>query len=295
MVILDGKQTSLDIQAEIGEEVKAHMAQGMKKPHLAAILVGSDGASQTYVTSKVKACERVGFDSTLVTMDAGTTEAELLAEVDKLNNNDEIDGFIVQLPLPKHINEQNIIEAVDPTKDVDGFHPENVGKMALNLPCFLPATPYGIMQLLERYKVPTEGKHCVVVGRSHIVGSPMSILLARKGYPGNCTVTLTHSRTVNLASHTRNADILVVALGRAEFLKADMVKEGAVVIDVGITRVDDDTRPRGYRLAGDVDFKEVASKCSFITPVPGGVGPMTIASLLKNTLLAAKGKVAVHG
>lgn len=295
MVILDGKQTSLDIQKEIGEQVTQLLADGMKKPHLAAILVGDDGASQTYVASKVKACERVGFDSTLIRLDASATEAEVIAEVQKLNDNDDIDGFIVQLPLPKHINEQNIIEAVDPTKDVDGFHPENVGKMALNLPCFLPATPYGIMQLLERYKVETSGKHCVVIGRSHIVGSPMSILLARKGYPGNCTVTLTHSRTANLEEHTRNADIIVVALGNAEFLKADMVKEGVVIIDVGITRVTDETRPRGYRIAGDVDFEDVASKCSYITPVPGGVGPMTIASLLMNTLLAAKGKVAVHG
>ncbi|MCB0762141.1 MAG: bifunctional 5,10-methylene-tetrahydrofolate dehydrogenase/5,10-methylene-tetrahydrofolate cyclohydrolase [Flavobacteriales bacterium] len=295
MTILDGKQTSQNIQSEIAAEVEQIKARGEKIPHLAAILVGTDGASQTYVGSKVKACARVGFESTLITLEADCTEAELLAEVDKLNTNDEIDGFIVQLPLPNHIDEQKVIEAVNPLKDVDGFHPSNVGKMALNLPCFLPATPYGILQLLERYKVETEGKHCVVIGRSHIVGSPMSILMARNSYPGNCTVTLTHSRTRNLSEITREADILVVALGKAEFLKADMIKDGAVVVDVGITRVDDPSKERGYRIAGDVDYEQVAPKCSFITPVPGGVGPMTIASLLMNTLQAAKGKVAVHG
>ncbi|NNE55577.1 MAG: bifunctional 5,10-methylene-tetrahydrofolate dehydrogenase/5,10-methylene-tetrahydrofolate cyclohydrolase, partial [Flavobacteriales bacterium] len=247
MTILNGKETSLQIQKEIGEKVKDLRSRGDKQPHLAAILVGEDGASKTYVGSKVKACERVGFESTLVKMPDSTTEEELLAEVDKLNNDDAIDGFIVQLPLPKHIDEQKIIEAVNPDKDVDGFHPINVGKMALSLPCFLPATPYGILQLLERYEVPTEGKHCVVIGRSHIVGSPMSILLARNSYPGNCTVTLTHSRTKNLDQLCREADILVVALGRAEFVTADMVKEGAVVVDVGITRVPDESRERGYR------------------------------------------------
>jgi methylenetetrahydrofolate dehydrogenase (NADP+) / methenyltetrahydrofolate cyclohydrolase len=295
MILLDGKATSLKIQEEIGRQVATIKANGDKTPHLAAILVGEDGASQTYVGSKVKACERVGFDSTLLRLDGQTTEAELLAAVENLNNNPDIDGFIVQLPLPKHINEQRIIEAVNPDKDVDGFHPINVGKMALSLPCFLPATPYGILQLLKRYDVPTEGKHCVVIGRSHIVGSPMSMLLARNDYPGNCTVTLTHSRTKNLKEMCLQADILVVALGKAEFLTADMVKKGAVVVDVGITRVDDSSRPRGYRIAGDVKFDEVAPLCSYITPVPGGVGPMTIASLLMNTLQAAEGKVAVHG
>ncbi len=295
MTLLDGKQTSLDIQAEIAEKVEQLTAKGFKRPHLAAILVGNDGASQTYVGSKVKACERVGFESTLITLDGETTEEQLLAEVEKLNTNDEIDGFIVQLPLPKHIDDQKVIEAVNPLKDVDGFHPSNVGKMALNLPCFLPATPYGILQLLERYKVETSGKHCVVIGRSHIVGSPMSILMGRNAYPGNCTVTLTHSRTKDLPALTREADILVVALGRAEFVTADMVKEGAVVIDVGITRVPDETKKRGYRIAGDVLFDEVAAKSSFITPVPGGVGPMTIASLIMNTLLAAEGKSALNG
>ncbi|MFT4679685.1 MAG: methylenetetrahydrofolate dehydrogenase (NADP+)/methenyltetrahydrofolate cyclohydrolase [Litorivivens sp.] len=295
MTILDGKQTSIDIQAEIAEKVAQLIARGEKRPHLAAILVGSDGASQTYVGSKVKACERVGFESTLITLETDASEDELLAEVDKLNNDDRVDGFIVQLPLPKHITEQNVIEAVNPLKDVDGFHPSNVGKMALNLPCFLPATPYGILQLLERYEIETSGKHCVVIGRSHIVGSPMSILMGRNGYPGNCTVTLTHSRTKDLSAIAREADILIVALGKAEFVTADMVKEGAVVVDVGITRVDDASKKRGYRIAGDVKFDEVAEKCSFITPVPGGVGPMTIASLIMNTLLAAKGKAALNG
>lgn len=287
---LDGKQTSLDIQAEIAEEVKKIKAAGGKVPHLAAILVGEDGASKTYVGSKVKACERIGFESTLVAMPENTTEADLLAKIDQLNNDDGIDGFIVQLPLPKHIDETKVTLAVSPHKDVDGFHPESVGRMALGLPTFLPATPNGILELLERYKVETEGKHCVVIGRSHIVGSPMSILMARKGYPGNCTVTLAHSRTKDLTAVAQDADILIVALGKAEFVTADMVKEGAVVVDVGITRVPDESRERGYRIAGDVLFEEVAPKCSFITPVPGGVGPMTIASLLKNTLLAVERK-----
>ena len=294
MTILNGKETSLQIQKEIAEQVEKLVLAGEKTPHLAAILVGSDGASQTYVASKVKACERIGFESTLITLGEDIEEEKLQATVEALNDNDEIDGFIVQLPLPKHIDEQKVIEAVSPDKDVDGFHPNSVGKMALSLPCFLPATPYGILQLLERYEVPTEGKHCVVIGRSHIVGSPMSILLARNAYPGNCTVTLTHSRTKNLKDMCLQADILVVALGKAEFLTADMVKEGAVVVDVGITRVADENRERGYRIAGDVKYDEVAPKCSFITPVPGGVGPMTIASLLMNTLKAAKGKKAVH-
>lgn len=289
--ILDGKQTSLDIQSEIKAEVDKIKIAGGRVPHLAAILVGEDGASKTYVGSKVKACERIGFESTLVTMPADTTEADVLAKIDELNNDDEVDGFIVQLPLPDHIDETKVTLAVAPEKDVDGFHPESVGRMALGLPTFLPATPNGILELLERYKVETEGKHCVVIGRSHIVGSPMSILMARNDYPGNCTVTLTHSRTKDLKATALEADILIVALGKAEFVTADMVKEGAVVVDVGITRVPDETRERGYRIAGDVLFGEVAPKCKFITPVPGGVGPMTIASLLKNTLLAVKRRV----
>ncbi|WP_306643695.1 bifunctional methylenetetrahydrofolate dehydrogenase/methenyltetrahydrofolate cyclohydrolase FolD [Sanyastnella coralliicola] len=292
MQILDGKATSKAIKEEIAVEVEKRKAAGLKTPHLAAVLVGDDGASQTYVNSKVRACERCGFKSTLVKRDGSCTEEELLEIVDQLNNDDDIDGFIVQLPLPKHINEQKVLEAVKREKDVDGFHPENVGRMALNLPTFLPATPYGIMQMLERYEVPTQGKHAVVIGRSHIVGSPMSILLSRNGYPGNCTVTITHSRTTNLEELTREADILIVALGRPEFVKADMVKEGAVIVDVGITRVEAPETEKGYVIKGDVAFDEVAPKSSFITPVPGGVGPMTIASLLKNTLQAAGDKPA---
>ncbi len=288
MTLLDGKATSAQIKDEIAQEVEEFISKGGKKPHLAAILVGNDGASQTYVNAKVKACEKVGFDSTLIRLDAEISEQRLLEEVEKLNIDSRIDGFIVQLPLPKHIDEQKVIEAVDPNKDVDGFHPTSVGRMALNLDTFLPATPYGILQLLERYKVETSGKHCVVIGRSHIVGSPMSILMARNTYPGNSTVTITHSRTQNLKEICLSADILIVALGRAEFVTADMVKEGSVVVDVGITRVEDLTKKSGYKLLGDVKFDEVAPKCSFITPVPGGVGPMTIASLLKNTLKAAK-------
>lgn len=290
MILLDGKATSKAIKEEIAAEVNARKEKGLKTPHLAAVLIGDDGASQTYVSSKVKACEKIGFTSTLIRKPANTSEEELLSIVDELNKDESIDGFIVQLPLPKHIDEQKILLAIDPRKDVDGFHPENVGRMALGLPCYLPATPYGIMQLLERYNVPTEGKNCVVIGRSHIVGSPMSILLSQNTNPGNCTVTLTHSRTKDLESIVRNADILVVALGKAEFVKGEMVKEGAVVIDVGITRVPDASTERGYRIAGDVDFDSVSPKCSFITPVPGGVGPMTIASLLKNTLQAAGDK-----
>lgn len=289
---LDGKATSKAIQQEIADEVAQRVANGFKRPHLAAVLIGADGASQTYVNSKVKACGRCGFESTLVQRPADISEEEVLQIVEDLNTNDEIDGFIVQLPLPKHINEQNIVNAIAEHKDVDGFHPASVGKMVLNLPTFLPATPYGIMQLLERYEVPTEGKHAVVIGRSHIVGSPMSILLSKNGDPGNCTVTLAHSRTKNLEKFTKDADIIVVALGIPEFLKGDMVKEGVVVIDVGITRVEDASKAKGYAIKGDVAYDEVAPKCSFITPVPGGVGPMTIASLLKNTLLAAEGKKA---
>lgn len=291
MELLDGKLTANAVLDELTKEVQTLKAAGKKAPHLAAILVGNDGASETYVGGKVRACERVGFGSTLVRMDENTTEEALLAKVAELNADEAIDGFIVQLPLPKHIDENKVVQSIDPSKDVDGFHPVNVGRMALGLPSFLSATPYGILQLLERYKIPTEGKHCVIIGRSNIVGSPMSILMRRNTYPGNCTVTVTHSRTQNLASFTREADILIVALGRAEFVTADMVKEGAVVIDVGITRVEDSTRPKGYRVAGDVHFEEVAPKCTFITPVPGGVGRMTIASLMMNTLQAAKGEV----
>jgi methylenetetrahydrofolate dehydrogenase (NADP+)/methenyltetrahydrofolate cyclohydrolase len=285
MILLDGKATSKAIKEEIAAEVNARRERGLKTPHLAAVLIGEDGASQTYVSSKVKACERIGFVSSLIRKPSSTSQEELLQIVQELNEDAD-----VQLPLPKHIDEQEVLLAIDPAKDVDGFHPENVGRMALGLPCYLPATPYGIMQLLERYEVPTSGKNCVVIGRSHIVGSPMSILLSQNNEPGNCTVTLTHSRTQNLESIVKNADILVVALGKAEFVTGDMVKEGAVVIDVGITRVPDASKERGYRIAGDVDFASVSEKCSFITPVPGGVGPMTIASLLKNTLQAAGDK-----
>ena len=289
MQVLDGKQTSFDIQQEIAEEVKILVELGGKKPHLAAILVGNNGASETYVAAKVKACERVGFDSTLLRFDESITEQELVSEVQKINNDSTIDGLIVQLPLPYHINEMTITETILPSKDVDGFHPQNIGKMALNLPTFLPATPAGIVELIKRYNIETEGKQCVVVGRSHIVGSPMSILMARNSYPGNCTVTLTHSRTTNLKELCLTADILIVALGRAEFITADMVKKGATVVDVGISRVRSDKTKSGWKLKGDVNYDEVAPKSSHITPVPGGVGPMTIAMLLKNTLQAVKG------
>ena len=288
MTILDGKKTSEDLKQEIAEEVKQLKAKAKRVPHLAAVLVGNDGASLTYVGSKVKACEQVGFESTLVKLPANISEEALLREIEKLNANSEIDGYIVQLPLPKHIDEQNILLAIDPTKDVDGFHPANFGRMALDMEAFIPATPFGIMELLKRYKVPTKGKHVVVVGRSHIVGRPISILLSQKGAQGNATVTLTHSHTPNLAELTRQADIVVMALGIPEFLKGNMVKEGVTVIDVGITRLKDDSNPKGYRIVGDVAFNEVKEKASYITPVPGGVGPMTIAMLLKNTLLAHK-------
>lgn len=286
MTILDGKKTSDDLKNEIAADVKAMKARGEKVPHLAAVLVGTDGASLTYVGSKVRSCERIGFESTLIKLPEETTEDELLNQIEALNNNPEIDGYIVQLPLPKHIDEQKVLLAVDPDKDVDGFHPTNFGKMAQDMPVFIPATPFGIMELLKRYNVPTEGKHTVVIGRSHIVGRPMSILMSQKGNPGNSTVTLAHSHTQNLKEITLQADIIITALGVPEFLKADMVKEGVTVIDVGITRVDDASRERGYRLTGDVDFEAVSKKAEFITPVPGGVGPMTIAMLLKNTLLA---------
>ncbi|MFC2441551.1 MAG: bifunctional methylenetetrahydrofolate dehydrogenase/methenyltetrahydrofolate cyclohydrolase FolD [Capnocytophaga ochracea] len=288
MTILDGKKTSEALKQEIAEEVKQLKAEGKKVPHLATVLVGDDGASLTYVGSKVKACEQVGFESTLVKLPANISEEALLQEIEKLNANPEIDGYIVQLPLPKHIDEQKILLAIDPTKDVDGFHPANFGRMALDMEAFIPATPFGIMELLKRYEVPTKGKHVVVVGRSHIVGRPISILLSQKGAQGNATVTLTHSHTPNLAELTRQADIVVMALGIPEFLKGDMVKEGVTVIDVGITRLKDDSTHKGYRIVGDVAFDEVKEKASYITPVPGGVGPMTIAMLLKNTLLAYK-------
>ncbi len=286
MTLLDGKKTSADIKEEIAIEVAELRKQGKRAPHLAAIIVGNNGASLTYVNAKVKACERVGFESTLLRLPEDISEIDLLQEIENLNQNEAIDGFIVQLPLPKHIDEQKIIMAVHPDKDVDGFHPTNVGKMALNLPTFISATPFGILELLERYDVETSGKHVVVIGRSHIVGSPMSILLSQKRKVGNATVTITHSRTKNLKEMTLQADIVVAALGIPEFLTADMVKEGVTVIDVGITRVEDASKKRGFRLLGDVKFDEVAAKSEFITPVPGGVGPMTIAMLLKNTLLA---------
>jgi len=288
MILLDGKKTANDIKEEIAVEVATLVNAGGKKPHLAAILVGSDGASETYVNAKVKACNKVGFDSTLVRFDADVTEEKLLSEIEKINKDTTIDGLIVQLPLPKHINEMKVTEAILPSKDVDGFHPANIGRMALNLPTYLPATPAGILELLERYEIETSGKHCVVIGRSHIVGSPMSILMARNNNPGNCTVTLTHSRTKNLKKITKTADILIVALGKAEFVTAEMVKDGACIIDVGITRVKSDKTKSGWKLLGDIDFEGVKSKCSFITPVPGGVGPMTIAMLLKNTLISVK-------
>jgi methylenetetrahydrofolate dehydrogenase (NADP+)/methenyltetrahydrofolate cyclohydrolase len=290
MQLLDGKLTSNTLKDEIAKEVEEILANGGKKPHLAAILVGNNGASETYVGAKVKACERVGFDSTLIRMAEDVSEEELLNEVRKVNEDPAIDGLIVQLPLPKHISEIKVTETIVPEKDVDGFHPISLGRMTLNLPTFLPATPAGIVELLDRYDIETSGKHCVVIGRSHIVGSPMSILMARNAKVGNCTVTLTHSRTTNLEEISRSADILIVALGKPEFVTADMVKEGAVVVDVGITRVKSDKTKSGWKLKGDVAFDEVAPKSSFITPVPGGVGPMTIASLLKNTLISARAK-----
>ena len=288
MIILDGKKTSNDIKEEIAVEVNSIVSNGGKTPHLSAILVGSDGASETYVNAKVKACAKVGFQSTLIRLSEDVSEEDLLAEVKKINDNSDIDGLIVQLPLPKHINEMKVTEAIDPKKDVDGFHPSNIGRMALNLPTYLPATPAGILELLKRYDVETSGKHCVVIGRSHIVGSPMSILMSRNNNPGNCTVTLTHSRTQNLKGITKTADILIVALGKAEFVTSDMIKEGVCIIDVGITRVRSDKTKSGWKLLGDVNFEDVKEKCSFITPVPGGVGPMTIAMLLQNTLFSTK-------
>jgi methylenetetrahydrofolate dehydrogenase (NADP+)/methenyltetrahydrofolate cyclohydrolase len=290
MILLDGKKTSQEIKDEIKIEVDNIRKAGGKIPHLAAVLVGNVGASLTYVSSKIKSCEEVGFISSMVELPETVSQDDLLKKIQELNANPQVDGYIVQLPLPAHIDEKKVLEAVDPKKDVDGFHPENVGKMMLNLPTFLPATPYGIMQLLERYKIETEGKHCVVVGRSNIVGLPMSILMGRNTNPGNCTVTLTHSKTKNIKEVCKTADILIVALGKPNYVTADMVKDGAVVVDVGITRVTDTSKKAGFSIVGDVKFDEVAPKCSYITPVPGGVGPMTIASLMMNTVLAAKGK-----
>lgn len=290
MQLIDGKQLSQDIQEEIRKEVEGLVAAGGRKPHLAAVLVGDNPASRTYVANKVKACERVGFQSSEYKLSAEISESELLKLVRELNDEEELDGILVQLPLPKHINAQKVIEAIQPEKDVDGFHPINIGRMAKNLPALLPATPAGILEMLRRYDIPTRGKHCVVVGNSAIVGSPMSILMARDSQPGRCTVTVCHSATVDLASHTRQADILIVAVGKAHLIKADMVKEGAVVIDVGINQIEDATKKSGKRMVGDVDFEAIAPKASFITPVPGGVGPMTIAALLKNTLAIYKNK-----
>ena len=286
MILLDGKKTSNDIKDEIAMAVNEIKKRGEKVPHLAAVLVGNDGASLTDVGSKVRACKRVGFNSTLIELPETTPEDHLLKTINDLNKNKDIDGFIVQLPLPKHINEEKILLAINPNKDVDGFHPENFGKMALEMESFIPATPYGILQLLERYHVETKGKHTVVIGRSHIVGRPMSILMSQKGPAANSTVTIAHSHTKNLNQITKQADIIIVALGIPEYLKADMVKDEVVIVDVGISRVPDESKPRGYVIKGDVAFDEVSKKASFITPVPGGVGPMTIAMLLKNTLIA---------
>jgi methylenetetrahydrofolate dehydrogenase (NADP+)/methenyltetrahydrofolate cyclohydrolase len=291
MQLIDGKALAKAIKEELATEVETLKAAGGKTPHLAAVLVGEDPASQVYVRNKVRSCEKIGFNSTLIRKDKDTTEAELLEIIDQLNNNDDIDGFIVQLPLPKHIDEDKVTLAIDPKKDVDGFHPMNFGRMAQSLPAYIPATPYGIMVMLERYGIETSGKHCVVVGRSNIVGTPMSILMSRKAKVGNCTVTLTHSRTADLKAETLRADIIIAAIGIPNFITADMVKDGVVIIDVGINRIDDATAKNGYKLVGDVDFDSVAPKSSFITPVPGGVGQMTVTALLMNTLKAAKNEV----
>lgn len=288
MQLLDGKALSAIVKAEIKIETDKIKAEGGKRPHLAAILVGNNGASETYVASKIKSCEEIGFKSTLISLPDTTSEEELLSHIQNLNDDADVDGFIVQLPLPAHISENRVMEAVAPEKDVDGFHPINVGRMCKGLPAYISATPFGILEMLERYKIETSGKHCVVVGRSQIVGLPMSILMQRNAYPGNCTVTICHSRTHNLKEVCQSADILIAALGRPEFITADYVKEGAVVIDVGITRVPDATKKSGFAIKGDIKFDEVASKSSFITPVPGGVGLMTICGLLTNTLLASK-------
>ncbi len=290
MTILDGKATAAIIREELKEAVLKRKSDGKKIPHLAAVLVGNDGGSVSYVTAKVKACEEIGFESTLIRYDETVSEEILLQKVANLNQDNSIDGFIVQLPLPKHIDELKIIQAIDPKKDVDGFHPQNIGKMVLNLPGLLPATPAGIIELIRRNEIETEGKNCLIIGRSNIVGTPLSILLGRNGKPGNCTVTLAHSKTSNLKTLSLEADIIIAAIGKPNFIKANMVKDGAVVIDVGTTRVEDASRARGWRLVGDVKFDEVAPKCSYISPVPGGVGPMTIASLMINTLKAIENK-----
>lgn len=288
MTLIDGKAVSEQIKQEIATEVAEIVARGGKRPHLAAILVGHDGGSETYVAAKVKACEVCGFKSSLIRYEADVTEDELLAKVKELNEDPDVDGFIVQLPLPKHISEQKVIESIDYRKDVDGFHPINVGRLSIGLPCYISATPNGIMELLRRYEIDTRGKKCVVLGRSNIVGKPMAMLMMQKGNPGDATVTVCHSRTQGIAEICREADIIIAAMGQPNFVKAEMVKEGAVVIDVGTTRIPDATRKSGFKLTGDVKFDEVAPRCSFITPVPGGVGPMTIVSLMKNTLLAGK-------
>lgn len=292
MILLDGKNLSQLIKEELAREVQKMKEKGQKEPHLAIILIGNDPASETYVNGKIKSCEMIGFDSTLIKYEDNLNEEELFNKIYEINQNDQIDGLIVQLPLPDHISEKKVIEAIDYQKDVDGFHPVNIGLMVKNIPSTLPATPKGILEIIKHYKIETIGKNCVVIGRSQIVGMPISILLGRKDYPGNCTVTLTHSRTTNMKEVVRNADIIIAAIGVPNFVTEDMVKEGAVVIDVGTTRVADATRKRGFRLSGDVDFENVAPKCSYITPVPGGVGPMTIASLLQNTLFAAKKRMS---
>lgn len=291
MQIIDGKAIAATIKKEIAQEVENILANGGKRPHLAAILVGHDGGSETYVANKVRACEECGFTSTLIRYEDDITEEQLLAKVEELNNDPDVDGFIVQLPLPKHIDEQKVTEAIDYRKDVDGFHPVNAGRLSIGLPCFLSATPNGIIELLRRYNIDTKGKKCVVLGRSNIVGKPVASLMMQKQIPGDATVTVCHSHTADIAAECRNADIIIAALGQPHFVKADMVKEGAVIIDVGTTRVPDATRKSGFRLCGDVDYDNVAPKCSYITPVPGGVGPMTIVSLMKNTLLAAKHEI----
>ena len=284
MILLDGKKVALDVRNEISDQVSLLLKNGHKRPHLAAILVGNDGASQTYVNAKVKACKEVNFQSTLLRLDENITESDLLAEVERINDDSAIDGLIVQLPLPDHIDEKKVTQSISPSKDVDGFHPVNIGKMVLNLPSYVPATPAGIIEILRRYNINCSGKHCVVIGRSHIVGSPMSILMAKNSNPGNCTVTLTHSRTVNLKEITKTADILIVALGKAEFITSEMIKDGVCIIDVGITRIRSNKTKTGWKLLGDVNFEDCSRKASLITPVPGGVGPMTIAMLLRNTL-----------
>ena len=291
MKLIDGKVIAEQVKAEIAEEVKGMIAAGKKRPHLAVIIVGHDGGSETYVASKVKSCEQVGFESTKITYENDVTEAELLSKIDELNKDEDVDGFIVQLPLPKHISEQKVIEAIDYRKDVDGFHPVNIGRMSIGMPCFVSATPAGIIELLKRYEIETSGKHCVVIGRSNIVGKPIASLMMQKSAPGDATVTVCHSRTKNLKEFTLQADIIIAALGQPEFLTADMVKDGVVIIDVGTTRVPATDTKSGFRLKGDVKFDEVAPKSSFITPVPGGVGLMTSVSLLKNTLLAAKREI----